>query len=409
VKFGVFYELQIPRPWDEESEYRLFQQTLDQIELADKLGYDNIWAVEHHFLEEYSHCSAPEVLLAAASQRTKNIRIGHSVAQLTTSPPQRVAERVSTLDLVSHGRVEFGMGEAGSLTELEPFGRTKEEKREVWEEALKALVPMMTESATEFHGKYFDFPLRNVLPKPRQKPHPPLWVACTQLDTIAYAGQLGIGALGFQFVGPEMAQAWVHAYYNNFTKRRAPIAGYQPNPGIALVSMFMCSETDELAVQRSDGATFFEFAIRYYSSSNGDRGKPGEVNLWEQYQAWLAERQAEGKGLPRGATSGLVGSPDKLRRRLNKFQESNIDQVLLLVQAGQNKHEDICASLELFAREVMPEFHDREPEHLKWKEGVLSGDIELEEIDLSPHYIKRFDQYNQEMGRGKRSLEDATG
>src|ERR671919_1949571 len=133
MKFGIFYEHQIPRPWDVQSEYRLFHESLEQIELADKLGYDYAWEVEHHFLEEYSHSSAPEVFLGAASQRTKNIRLGHGIFQLTTNHPARVAERVAVLDLLSNGRCEFGMGESASITELEPFNRTMEDKREVFD------------------------------------------------------------------------------------------------------------------------------------------------------------------------------------------------------------------------------------------------------------------------------------
>src|SRR5512138_935204 len=116
MQFGIFYEHQLPRPWAEGAELRLFQESLDQVELADRLGYDYAWEVEHHFLEEYSHSSAPEVFLAAASQRTKRIRLAHGIIQLTTKHPARVAERVSTLDLLSHGRVEFGMGEGSSIT-----------------------------------------------------------------------------------------------------------------------------------------------------------------------------------------------------------------------------------------------------------------------------------------------------
>src|SRR5579872_88837 len=110
MKFGIFYELQLPRPWVAGGELRLYQNALDQIELADRLGYDYAWVVEHHFLEEYSHSSAPEVFLGAASQRTKNIRLGHGVIQLTTNQPHRVAEKVATLDLLSGGRVDLGMG-----------------------------------------------------------------------------------------------------------------------------------------------------------------------------------------------------------------------------------------------------------------------------------------------------------
>lgn len=126
MKFGIFYEHQLPRPWSEDSEQVLIQQALEQVELADKLGFDVVWEVEHHFLEEYSHSSAPEVFLAAASQRTTDIRLGHGIIQ--TAPgynhPARTAERVATLDLVSGGRVEFGSGESSSAAELEGSAST---------------------------------------------------------------------------------------------------------------------------------------------------------------------------------------------------------------------------------------------------------------------------------------------
>src|SRR5579871_4022840 len=194
MKFGIFYELQLPRPWGPNDELNLYQNALDQVALADRLGYHYAWEVEHHFLEEYSHSPQPEVFLAAASQRTKNIRLGHGIIQLTTNHPARVAEKVAALDLVSNGRVEFGMGESASITELEPFGRDMETKREVFEEAVRAIFPMFTKVGTEHHGKYFDIPLRNVVPKPVQKPHPPLWMACSQLPTIERAGRCGFGA-----------------------------------------------------------------------------------------------------------------------------------------------------------------------------------------------------------------------
>jgi alkanesulfonate monooxygenase SsuD/methylene tetrahydromethanopterin reductase-like flavin-dependent oxidoreductase (luciferase family) len=248
VKFGVFYELQLPRPWTEDSEYNLIQNALEQIERADKLGYDYAWEVEHHFLEEYSHSSAPEVFLAAASQRTKNIRLGHGIVQLPTNHPARVAERVSTLDLVSHGRVELGIGEGSSVTELHPFDRRFRDKRAVWEDAVRALLPMFTETSWEYHGEFFDLPARNVLPKPFQKPHPPLWVACSQMDTIAMSGRRGMGALCFQFLTQDAATAWVNRYYNSYMKELDKLCDYETNPAIAIVTPFMCAETDEQAI-----------------------------------------------------------------------------------------------------------------------------------------------------------------
>src|SRR5215831_3945745 len=382
VKFVVFYELQLARPWAPEAEYELYHNALNELELADRLGYDYAWVVEHHFLEEYSHSSAPQVFLGAASQRTRNIRLGHGIVQLTTSHPAKVAARIAALDLLSNGRVEFGTGESASITELEPFGVQFEEKRAIWEEAIRAIIPMMTQDAAEHHGKYFQMPLRNVVPKPLQKPHPPLWVACSALDTIEMAGRRGIGALAFQFLSADAAHAWVHAYYNAYTKRQEKLADYVTNPNIAIVSYFMCAETDEEARRRADGIPFFQFALRFYGQSAfRKRPDPGTVNLWDEYEKW---KRANPEGLARALSGGLIGSPETLRRKLRRFETSHIDQVILLNQAGKNTHEHICESLELFAREVMPEFHARIPEQEAWKAKVLSREIELEEIDTAP-------------------------
>lgn len=383
MKFGIFYELQLPRPWGPGAERDLYHNALAQLELADRLGYDYAWEVEHHFLEEYSHSPAPEVFLAAASQRTRNIRLGHGIVQLTTNHPARVAERVACLDLLSNGRVEMGIGEGASVTELEPFGRTMAEKRAVWEDAVRCILPMFTNEGWQYRGPYFDFPLRNVLPKPLQKPHPPLWVACSQLETIEYCGRRGMGALGFQFLSAEAAHAWVHAYYNSFVKRRDLLCDHATNPNIAIVTYFMCAETDEEARRRADGVTFFQFCLRYYGASSGrERAPPGTVSLWAEYERWKSENR---ESVDRALRGGLIGSPETIRRKLRKFETSNIDQVILLNQAGNNTHAHICESLELFAKEVMPEFHAREPEHQAWKQKVLAGEIALEEIDTQPY------------------------
>jgi alkanesulfonate monooxygenase SsuD/methylene tetrahydromethanopterin reductase-like flavin-dependent oxidoreductase (luciferase family) len=190
MKFGVFYEHQLPRPWDDGSEQRLIQDALDEIELADSLGIDYVWEVEHHFLEEYSHSSAPEVFLAAASQRTQRIRLGHGIVQ--TPPafnhPARIAERISMLDLVSNGRVDFGTGESSSEAELGGFMVEPEHKRAMWEEGLRVAVRCMSETPFTGHaGEFVTMPPRNVVPKPVQRPHPPLWVACSRRDTIHLA------------------------------------------------------------------------------------------------------------------------------------------------------------------------------------------------------------------------------
>src|SRR5262252_3088142 len=164
MKFGGFYEHQLPRPWTTESEHKLLKNALDQVELADRLGLDYAWATEHHFLEEYAHSSAPEVFLAACSQRTKQIRLGHGVTLLPMpyNHPARVAERIATLDLVSDGRVEFGTGESSSEVELGGFGIARETKREQWEETLDAVASMFVETPfAGYEGRYLKMPPRN--------------------------------------------------------------------------------------------------------------------------------------------------------------------------------------------------------------------------------------------------------
>ena len=380
MKFGIFYEMQIPRPWGEQSEYQVLQDALGQIELADRLGFDYAWAVEHHFLEEYSHCSAPEVFLGAASQRTRRIRLGHGIIQLPTNHPIRVAERVSTLDLLTGGRVELGLGEGQGPVELHPFNRRVRDKREVWEEAVRALVPAFTKSSWEWHGQYFDFAARNVVPKPFQKPHPPLWVACSNIQTIASAGRWGMGALGFQFVSPDAARAWVDRYYTELTQNLDKLADYPINPNIAMVSGFMCAETDAQALEKAAGWTFFVFCLSHY----GRHGipNPGEGDMWEAYQDWRHTDKAQ-----ETLRSGLIGSPQTIYQRLREFEATGVDQVILLAQAGRTPHADICRSLELFAREVMPEFHAREAEHARWKADVLAGRVDLAADDADTYKL----------------------
>jgi alkanesulfonate monooxygenase SsuD/methylene tetrahydromethanopterin reductase-like flavin-dependent oxidoreductase (luciferase family) len=148
-----------------------------------------------------------------------------------------------------------------------------ENKREIFEEASGGHADVQGRPA-EHHGKHFDMPLRTVVPKPLQKPHPPLWVACSQLETLAKCGEWGMGALGFQFVSADAAHAWVHAYYNAFVKRQKKLADYRTNPNIALVSFFMCAKTDEEARARADGDTFFQFALRFYGAAPAGAGRP---------------------------------------------------------------------------------------------------------------------------------------
>jgi alkanesulfonate monooxygenase SsuD/methylene tetrahydromethanopterin reductase-like flavin-dependent oxidoreductase (luciferase family) len=370
MKFGIFYEHQLPRPWEEGAEERLFHEALDQVELADRLGIDYAWEVEHHFLEEYSHSSAPEVFLAACSQRTQRIRLGHGIVLLPPgyNQPARVAERIATLDLVSHGRVEFGTGESSSLAELGGYGVPLEQKREQWQEALEQICDMMAmDPYPGYQGKHFSMPCRNVIPKPVQKPHPPLWVACSNRQTIHLAARLGLGALTFAFIDPSEARKWVGEYYEILEKECVPI-GHAVNANIAMVTGFSCHEDEAEARRRGeDGFRFFGFGLGHHYIFGVH--KPGRTNVWERFE------QAR-PHLPPADQSRGIGTPDQLAEHLRGFEEAGVDQVIFIQQGGKNRHQHICESLELFASKVMPEFHDREPERAARKRERLAPQLE---------------------------------
>jgi alkanesulfonate monooxygenase SsuD/methylene tetrahydromethanopterin reductase-like flavin-dependent oxidoreductase (luciferase family) len=370
MQFGIFYEHQLPRPWPETSELQLFQDALDQVELADRLGIDYAWEVEHHFLEEYSHSSAPEVFLAAASQRTRQIRLGHGIVLMPPAynHPARVAERIATLDLVSGGRADWGTGESASRAELEGFGIMPAERRAMWRETVEQVANMLVMAPYPgFEGKYFSMPVRNVVPKPVQKPHPPLWVACSNRETIHLAAQLGIGALTFAFINPSEAKQWVDDYYETFKRECVPI-GHAVNPNIAMVTGFSCHrDADEARRRGTDGFRFFQFALGHHYSFGTHT--PGRTDIWKKF---LAVRDQIGTEIFGFGGTGCIGTPDQLRETLRSFQESRVDQTIFIQQSGMNRHEHICESLELFAREVMPEFKAQEVARLETKARELA-------------------------------------
>src|SRR6516225_1540810 len=378
MKFGLFYEHQLPQPWGEESELRLYQQALDQIELADRLGIDYVWEVEHHFLEEYSHSSAPEVFLAAASQRTSRIRIGHGIVQLPFgfNHPARVAERIATLDLISDGRVEFGTGESSSEMELGGFGVERARKRAEWTEALDVVTRLMVEEPFAGHeGPGLSMPPRNVVPKPLQKPHPPLWVACSRRDTIHLAATKGIGALSFSFIEADEARMWVDDYYATIASEDCVPGGFAVNANVACVLPFMCHQDEETAIARGlDGGHFFGYSLaHYYAFGVHHLGGGDPTNVWEEFERnrsafgfdrAVAARRGQRLGAQLleeglGSLRGAIGTPEQIRALVRRYEEVGVDQLIFVSQAGRNRHEHICESMELFAREVMPEFAER--------------------------------------------------
>ena len=358
MRFGVFYEMQLPRPWAPDDERRLFHEALEQVELADRLGYDYAWEVEHHFLDEYSHSSSPEVFLAAAAARTRRIRLAHGIRQVIPNynHPARTAESLGTLDIMSNGRVDFGIGEGATRLELGGFGIKAKEKRAMALEAAEQIANMMVlEPYPGFEGKYFTMPCRNVLPKPVQKPHPPLWMACTNRDTIKVAASLGVGALAFSFLDPEEARTWSKIYYDIIRSEQCVPLGHSVNANLAMVSSFSIHRDRSEAIRRGhEGFEFFRYALNALVAHDT---VPGRTNLWGEYLQKRGNRTEEVVAANiDGSRSSGIGTPEDMRAHLEGFQEAGVDQVIFLQQAGRNRHSQICESLELFASDVMPAF-----------------------------------------------------
>jgi alkanesulfonate monooxygenase SsuD/methylene tetrahydromethanopterin reductase-like flavin-dependent oxidoreductase (luciferase family) len=355
MKFGLFYELQVPTPWEDTSELRVYQEALDQVELADRLGIDFVWEVEHHFLEEYSHSSAPEVFLAACSQRTKRIRLGHGVMLMSPryNHPARAAERIAALDLVSRGRVEWGTGESASALEMEGFCQNPDDKTALWREGAEQAANMLAMTPYPgFQGQFFDMPARNLVPKPVQKPHPPMWLACSRRESIHRAARMGLGALAFAFVEPEQAAHWVQEYYDIIKSEECVPVAHTVNPNIAIVSAMSVHEDEREAIARGrEGFKFFGYSLGYVAAYG--QHVPGRSELWRKFKE-VEDTIAENSG------HGGIGTPDQVREQFERYEKIGMDQVIFVQQVGNNKHEHVCEALELFARDLLPAFKARD-------------------------------------------------
>ena len=247
MEFALQYEIQRSRPHYPGFMYDIYHQATEQVKLADRLGYHSVWTVEHHFLNEWSYSSAPEVWYGALSQVTTRIRLGHGICLLPIpfNHPVRVAERIAVLDIMSNGRVEFGSGRSITEQELGGFQVNPEDSRAMWEEAVAAIPKMWMQETFSHDGKFFKMPEREVIPKPIQKPHPPMWVAATQPSTWEIAGQKGIGALGFGISEPGMLDKLI-AIYKKAISTCEPVGAFV-NDRTAAATVCVCAPTREEA------------------------------------------------------------------------------------------------------------------------------------------------------------------
>ena len=363
MKIDLLYELQMPKPWSKpqaEGEYEVYWQAMEQIELADKVGFDTVWLVEHHFRTERSHSPGPEIFLGAAAQRTKNIRLGHGVVLLPFefNHPIRVAERAAVLDILSKGRLEFGTGRS-TLFEQEGFGVDPAVTRDQWREAMEVIPKMWTNETFALKTEHFDLPERNILPKPHQKPHPPMWMATTQEESFPLAGELGLGALGLTIMVPLEEAAERVKLYRKGIERAKPLGAFVNNQ-IAIYTMVHCAETKQQAIDNG----FYDAVFWWFDRSielraaftSGSFGK----HKYAKYP-WITQLLNKEIGPEAFDQADMVigGSPDDVIRQLERHEEIGLDHVLCQMQVGYISHEKIMRSLELFGEYVIPHFKAR--------------------------------------------------
>jgi alkanesulfonate monooxygenase SsuD/methylene tetrahydromethanopterin reductase-like flavin-dependent oxidoreductase (luciferase family) len=364
MKFALFYEIPVARPWTQDQEHRAYKNVLEQAVLGDELGFHSFWTVEHHFLEEFSHCSNPEVLYGAVAARTRNLRIGYGVRLLPRpyNHPVRTAESVAVLDLISDGRVEFGTGRSATRIEMEGFGIDPRETRDMWREALGHIVGCWTHDEYSFQGRYWSMPPRRVLPKPLQKPHPPIWGATTSLDGHRAIGQLGIGLCSFAVgVPPEDLIPRLAEYRRGQAECATPIGAFR-NERASTFTMVHCADSNARAFE--EAAESMVWYPRHGAKIIGALAEwMAEEELGSyRYAADMKQRQDAGQldrlgfDYIRDSGAAMVGDPDRCLEIARRYEKAGCDLLLCLFNPYKIPHEAVMRSIELIGKYVIPEF-----------------------------------------------------
>ena len=381
MKFGLAYEMQRPQLDD----HAVIEETIEQICLADEMGFDYAWFVEHHFLTTFSMSPCPEVIFGALSRLTKNIRLGFGVVILPYHHPIRVAERVAMVDHLSGGRVDLGTGRSAAY-EQTGMGIDPRETREMWEESLQMIPKIWDADYFEWEGKYWNVPPRQVLPKPFQQQHPPIWVAALQPATYELAAEKGIGVMALGISAPSVLAPHISAYRENI-KNAKPVGKTVNNQWLSSVfglcgadgsaTRQLCA--DSLKTFFGPGRPYVQDQKDVYSrlldqwggipehlqqnfsryievEPEGEAGEAGAVDLsggtalaqkiWEEFDAdTLADRGVI-----------VAGDPESCIKAAKLHEATGVDQLQFLMATETVGHAKVMESIEMFGKHVLPAF-----------------------------------------------------
>jgi alkanesulfonate monooxygenase SsuD/methylene tetrahydromethanopterin reductase-like flavin-dependent oxidoreductase (luciferase family) len=387
----IFSELQKARPWPEGHERRVIEEAVAQARLADELGFGCWWNVEHHGAVEFSYSSAPELMPVVLSQHTRRIRFGHSgiLAPFRINHPVRVAERAAFLDLVSGGRLELGLARSGG-TEWDTFGVDPERSRDELREALHMIPRIWTESPFKWESDRIRVPERDVVPKPLQKPHPPLWQTCTSPESFEMAGELGVGALATTLLSPLDSLGELLGHHRRGQERMRP-CGQLVNTRQAVFTFVHCAPSRRAAVESGAAEAALWFvnaaprvfqvprsiwidAIRGQLQANDpaatrslaapEQPAGGEdlddpipvIRLLNRQRAGYEIDPEEAYAVLDALESVVIGDPDRCRQKMERYADLGIDRLMCLMQFGALAPERVLESIRLAGEVLVPHF-----------------------------------------------------
>ena len=389
MQFGLLFECQRPYEGTEIDWNALYKETLAQCELADQVGFDNVWFVEHHFLTGFSGSPAQDAMFGALSRVTKNIRIGYGVCILPYHHPVRVAERVALVDQLTDGRVEFGTGRSNAYEQM-GLGVDPRNTRSLWEESITMLPQIWQSDEFEWEGEHWQVPRRRVLPKPVQQPHPRMYLACTQADSFRLAAEKGLGVLSSASYATSVLAEQVKIY-REALKNVNPVGAFATEFWGNNVHAYCGTDNDEAReLAALSMKTFFGPDKPYIAGRIGAYEELLEAwggvpdHLQADFGRWLRQSdeahraQAEESGISLDAGPGaaraaiaqldantladrgviIAGDPDSCATAVQMYDDIGVDQVMMIMQTETIPHEKVMSSIELFGKEVIPRFRN---------------------------------------------------
>ncbi|NNG88646.1 MULTISPECIES: LLM class flavin-dependent oxidoreductase [Streptomyces] len=368
MKFSMIFEAQVVDPTPER-ERQVLLDCVEQAVYAEEMGFDRVWAVEHHSLTQYAHMSASEIFLTWVAARTQRIRIGHGVVTMPFGyqHPVRVAERAAMLDVLSGGRVDIGAGRGATRQEMSMYGVRAEDTYPQMEEALRIFSNAWREPSFEWHGS-LDIGPGAILPRPVQAPHPPLFMACSKHDTLKLAAELGIGALVMGFAGADDVRDMRKTYDEAVAARTGErLVSDRTNDHLSALCPTVVLDDAERALRLGTrGQRFFAEAIAHWY---GNAPAPTGYAEDEDHVAAMAEdrdrlvaKLHEADIPARPADTGTFnaehayGDADTAVDYVRRLAEIGVDEVMCLIQMG-TVPQDVCMeTIRQWGERVIPRF-----------------------------------------------------